>query len=209
MPVNNICLSPCPSASHTQFPGSTAITQTLCNNKHKESKDTYRRKLGKRLQRKQTRNLWSGMRAIPGFQRRGRCAAEGNVDQANELNQFFNRFKSSSPSLTCPPTSPLRPLDFFTPSRAPNTSAFLPISPCYTRHRLHHVHEGHEEAGVSHPRPLVSPFQTHCSLHNSSRLGLMMHIPVAKGLLLPGQTEQHRVMFFDFSSAFKLSSQDC
>ncbi|TWW80175.1 hypothetical protein D4764_10G0012050 [Takifugu flavidus] len=57
----------------------------------KESKDVYRKKLEERLERNQTRDVWSGMRTITGFRKKGICSADGNVDQANELNQFFNR----------------------------------------------------------------------------------------------------------------------
>ncbi|TWW54867.1 hypothetical protein D4764_0229500 [Takifugu flavidus] len=57
----------------------------------KESKDAYRKKLEERLERNQTRDVWSGMRTITGFQKKGIRSADGNVDQANELNQFFNR----------------------------------------------------------------------------------------------------------------------
>ncbi|TWW53955.1 hypothetical protein D4764_0170340 [Takifugu flavidus] len=63
----------------------------------KESKDAYRKKLEERLERNQTRDVWSGMRTITGFQKKGIRSADGNVDQANELNQFFNRFDSSYP----------------------------------------------------------------------------------------------------------------
>ncbi|TWW59307.1 hypothetical protein D4764_06G0008370 [Takifugu flavidus] len=56
----------------------------------KESKDTYRKKLESRLERNQTRDVWSGMRTITGFQKKGIRSADGSVDQANELNQFFN-----------------------------------------------------------------------------------------------------------------------
>ncbi|TWW79918.1 hypothetical protein D4764_10G0009480 [Takifugu flavidus] len=58
----------------------------------KESKDAYRKKVEERLERNQTRDVWSGMRTITGFQKKGIRSADGNVDQANELNQFFNRF---------------------------------------------------------------------------------------------------------------------
>ncbi|TWW53626.1 hypothetical protein D4764_0122180 [Takifugu flavidus] len=68
----------------------------------KESKDAYRKKLEERLERNQTRDVWSGMRTITGFQKKGIRLADGNVDQANELNQFFNRFDSSPPSPSCP-----------------------------------------------------------------------------------------------------------
>ncbi|TWW59213.1 hypothetical protein D4764_06G0007430 [Takifugu flavidus] len=91
----------------------------------KESKDTYRKKLEERLERNQTRDVWSGLRTITGFQKKGICSADGNVDQANELNQFFNRFDSSSPSPSCPNI----PLDNNgSPSHLPEPLTPLPTS---------------------------------------------------------------------------------
>ncbi|TWW81868.1 hypothetical protein D4764_01G0016830 [Takifugu flavidus] len=91
----------------------------------KESKDAYRKKLESRLDRNQTRDVWSGMRTITGFQKKGIRSADGNVDQANELNQFFNRFDSSSPSPSCPNI----PLDNNgSPSHLPEPLTPLPTS---------------------------------------------------------------------------------
>ncbi|TWW53288.1 hypothetical protein D4764_0092150 [Takifugu flavidus] len=91
----------------------------------KESKDAYRKKLEERLERNQTRDVWSGMRTITGFQKKGIRSADGNVDQANELNQFFNRFDSSSPSPSCPNI----PLDNNgSPSHLPEPLTPLPTS---------------------------------------------------------------------------------
>ncbi|TWW68204.1 hypothetical protein D4764_19G0000020 [Takifugu flavidus] len=88
----------------------------------KESKDAYRKKLEERLERNQTRDVWSGMRTITGFQKKGIRSADGNVDQANELNQFFNR--------------------------APNTSAnFFSLPPADTLHGSQHV--THPPTGLS------------------------------------------------------------
>ncbi|TWW62767.1 hypothetical protein D4764_04G0014140 [Takifugu flavidus] len=91
----------------------------------KESKDAYRKKLEERLERNQTRDVWSGMRTITGFQKKGIRSADGNMDQANELNQFFNRFDSSSPSPSCPNI----PLDNNgSPSHLPEPRTPLPTS---------------------------------------------------------------------------------
>ncbi|TWW62422.1 hypothetical protein D4764_04G0010690 [Takifugu flavidus] len=91
----------------------------------KESKDAYRKKLEERLERNQIRDVWSGMRTITGFQKKGIRSADGNVDQANELNQFFNRFDSSSPSPSCPNI----PLDNNgSPSHLPEPLTPLPTS---------------------------------------------------------------------------------
>ncbi|TWW55978.1 hypothetical protein D4764_09G0010280 [Takifugu flavidus] len=65
------------------------------------------------------------MRTITGFQKKGIRSADGSVDQANELNQFFNRFDSSSPSPSCPNI----PLDNNgSPSHLPEPLTPLPTS---------------------------------------------------------------------------------
>ena len=43
------------------------------------------------------RDVWSGMRTITRFQKTGSMGLEGHVDQANELNLFFNRFDTAAP----------------------------------------------------------------------------------------------------------------
>ena len=116
----------------------------------KEAKGRYRRKLENKLQQNNTRDVWSGMRNITGFQKTGGMGLEGCVDRANELNLFFNRFDTAAPppqdsSAGCqtptatppPPTpSPYRPLvcpltPQFTPtySTPPPCSASCPLQP--------------------------------------------------------------------------------
>ena len=74
----------------------------------RESKDVYRRKHEDKLGNSDTRDVWRGMREITGFQRKGGGAAGGNEQRANELNQFFNRFNSNSPTpRSSPPYAPL------------------------------------------------------------------------------------------------------
>ncbi|MBN3312865.1 OXLA oxidase, partial [Atractosteus spatula] len=58
--------------------------------KLRESKDAYRKKIEDKLQRNRVRDVWSSMREITGFKQAG-GATEGNLEMANELNQFFNR----------------------------------------------------------------------------------------------------------------------
>ncbi|MBN3324503.1 SYT4 protein, partial [Atractosteus spatula] len=58
--------------------------------KLRESKDAYRRRVEDKLQRNRVRDVWSSMREITGFKQAG-GATEGNLEMANELNQFFNR----------------------------------------------------------------------------------------------------------------------
>ncbi|MBN3311637.1 MROH1 protein, partial [Atractosteus spatula] len=77
--------------------------------KLRESKDAYRKKIEDKLQRNRVRDVWSSMREITGFKQAG-GATEGNLEMANELNQFFNR----APSVTLRrrakgrPAAPLR-----------------------------------------------------------------------------------------------------
>ncbi|KAK0132217.1 hypothetical protein N1851_032981 [Merluccius polli] len=76
----------------------------------RESKDNFKRKLEHKLENNNTRDVWSRMREITGFQRRGGGAAVGNERRANELNMFFNRFSSNPPTcsrhLSAPPSLP-------------------------------------------------------------------------------------------------------
>lgn len=53
----------------------------------RESKHSYRKKLEEKLQRSKARDVWSGMREITGYKRKDEVA-DGNVQRANELNQF-------------------------------------------------------------------------------------------------------------------------
>ena len=53
------------------------------------TKNNYRRKLEYKLENNNTRDVWSGMRGITDFQRKGGDAAEGNEQQANKFNLFF------------------------------------------------------------------------------------------------------------------------
>ena len=65
--------------------------------KIKEAKDGYRRKLERKLQQNNLREVWSGMRTITGF-RPTSSGVDGNMARANELNLFFNRFDSAAPA---------------------------------------------------------------------------------------------------------------
>ena len=70
--------------------------------KIRKGKDSYRRKLEKRLEQNNTRDVWRGLQNIAGHGKGvGRNQASGDKDWADELNLFFNRFVSASPpSLT-------------------------------------------------------------------------------------------------------------
>jgi len=57
-----------------------------------EGKEKYRRKLVRKLQQKNLREVWSGMTTITGHGAKNTPVGEGSLDEANELNLFFNRF---------------------------------------------------------------------------------------------------------------------
>ncbi|XP_059201627.1 uncharacterized protein LOC131981368 [Centropristis striata] len=113
----------------------------------RESKDKYRRKLEHKLEDNNTRDVWSGMREITGFQRRGGGAAvEGNVERANELNLFFNRFNSNHPTPGSPSTDSLNnnlppPPITSCPTPLPRTSSHSPPPPPAADTSLHHHHQ--------------------------------------------------------------------
>ncbi|KAI2649597.1 RNA-directed DNA polymerase from mobile element jockey [Labeo rohita] len=65
--------------------------------KIREAKEKYRRKLEWKLQQNNMREVWSGMRTITGYKSSGSGGVNGGVEQANELNQFFNRFDIVTP----------------------------------------------------------------------------------------------------------------
>ncbi len=46
--------------------------------------------------------MWSGIRKTTGVQRKGGGVVEGNVQQANEFNLFFNRFDTGSSTSSSP-----------------------------------------------------------------------------------------------------------
>ncbi|MCI4378807.1 hypothetical protein PGIGA_G00220440 [Pangasianodon gigas] len=66
--------------------------QTELREKTKEGKDCYRRKLERELQQKNSREVWRGMRAVTGHGKKTGQGREGVLDDANELNLYFNRF---------------------------------------------------------------------------------------------------------------------
>ncbi|TWW66964.1 hypothetical protein D4764_02G0000050 [Takifugu flavidus] len=130
----------------------------------KESKDAYRKKLEERLERNQTRDVWSGMRTITGFQKKGIRSADGNVDQANELNQFFR-------PLTPLPTSSPSPLltPYMDPSMSPIPPTGLSFTSGQVRRELERLNQ-RKAAGPDGISPRV--------LRNCSRqlCGILQHL---------------------------------
>ena len=89
----------------------------------RQAKLEYKRKVERKLRNNDTREVWRGMKTITGYGRKPRLAAAPDMDKANELNLFFNRFDSSagaSPahiSMPFPCPCPLPPV--LSPIRAP------------------------------------------------------------------------------------------
>ena len=84
------------------------------NAKIKEAKDSYRRKLERKVQQNNMREAWSGMRTITGF-RPTSIRADGSVARANELNLFFDRFDTAALAPAGSPVDCLQPpLSVFT-----------------------------------------------------------------------------------------------
>lgn len=70
----------------------------------RQAKRDYKKKLESKLQNNNIREVWRGMKTITGYKERNR-QPEGDVDLANEFNQFYNRFNTAS----SPSSSPLPP----------------------------------------------------------------------------------------------------
>ncbi|TWW60917.1 hypothetical protein D4764_05G0010070 [Takifugu flavidus] len=102
----------------------------------KEAKNTYRKKVEKKLADNNMRDVWEGVRTITGH--KAKTSMEGGgVERANNLNQFFNRFsqptplQSSAPHLSSPAPSTPPP-----PPAAELPSTYQP--PPSTPHPPHH-----------------------------------------------------------------------
>ncbi len=65
--------------------------------KIQQIKDNYRRKLELKLQQNNVKDVWSGMRSITGYKQTGSQVKYGDLDWANKLNLFFNRFHGGGP----------------------------------------------------------------------------------------------------------------
>ncbi|TWW56008.1 hypothetical protein D4764_09G0010580 [Takifugu flavidus] len=70
----------------------------------KEAKNTYRKKVEKKLADNNMRDVWEGVRTITGH--KAKTSMEGGgVERANDLNQFFNRFSQPTPLQSSAPPS--------------------------------------------------------------------------------------------------------
>lgn len=87
--------------------------------KLKEAKEEYRRKVERNLQENNMKEVWDGMKTITGL-RKSSSSVEGDLDRANQLNHFYNKFNCPAPAaVVCPP-----------PTADPDTAiACLPAKP--------------------------------------------------------------------------------
>ena len=93
----------------------------------RRGKDAYRRKLEERLQQN---NVWRGLEKISGHNKSsGRGPESGDLEWANELNLFFNRFDS------VPTPSPNHQSTDLLPHTLSGTPP--PSSPGHQLHPLH------------------------------------------------------------------------
>ncbi|KAI4902682.1 hypothetical protein NFI96_031745, partial [Prochilodus magdalenae] len=105
----------------------------------REAKESYRRKVEQKLRENNMREVWSGMKTITGYMQRTDSATDGDVERANEFNNFYNRFdcpvqvsaasadtSSSLPLASAPDTSVSDCLDINTPPSPFVIHAHLP-----------------------------------------------------------------------------------
>ncbi|XP_049333313.1 uncharacterized protein LOC125801152 [Astyanax mexicanus] len=101
----------------------------------KEAKESYRKKVERKLQDNNMKEVWGAMKTITGCKNNNGNPVDGGVDRANQFNNFYNRFEcppaapssyppASSPSSPFPPPSPPTP-----PSPSPPSSSPPPLSP--------------------------------------------------------------------------------
>lgn len=81
----------------------------------KQAKEDYRKKVERKLQHNNTREVWQGMKTITGCKQRNSQVIAADLAKANEINLFFNRFNSAASACLVPaaqvspaPPSPLQ-----------------------------------------------------------------------------------------------------
>ena len=85
--------------------------QSKLKKRLKMAKVEYKKKLERNLQHSNTREMWRGINTISGYKKKRQPVAD-DVERADELNQFFNRFNtaaSANSNAASPPPPPPPP----------------------------------------------------------------------------------------------------
>ncbi|KAI4896296.1 hypothetical protein NFI96_007479, partial [Prochilodus magdalenae] len=119
----------------------------------KEAKESYRKKVERKLQDNNMKEVWGAMKTITGCKNNSGSSVDGGVDRANQFNNFYNRFDcpapaapSSDPSaafttLSSPPSpSPSPPSLSPPPSPSPPPSQSSPPSSAGGQSNTHGSH---------------------------------------------------------------------
>ncbi|KAI4899204.1 hypothetical protein NFI96_008826 [Prochilodus magdalenae] len=86
----------------------------------KEAKESYRRKVERKLQDNNMKEVWGAMKTITGCKNNSGSSVDGGVDRANQFNNFYNRFDCPAPAPAAPSSDP--PAAFTTLSSPPSPS---------------------------------------------------------------------------------------
>lgn len=88
--------------------------------KNRNSKEVYRKKLERKPQKNNIRDVWLEMKKITDF-KQTEDYINGSLETANELNAFFLRFSSGTNSSFHPPLThnfPFKPQGFYLPPQS-------------------------------------------------------------------------------------------
>uniref|UniRef100_A0A8B9GXH1 Reverse transcriptase domain-containing protein n=1 Tax=Astyanax mexicanus TaxID=7994 RepID=A0A8B9GXH1_ASTMX len=96
----------------------------------RKAKDSYRRKVEQKLKENNMREVWEGVKTITGHSSKTRVAG-GTMEEANRLNNFFNRFNQSTRPILSTTLQPSLPVSSTPPPRL-SSSFFPPVSPTPT-----------------------------------------------------------------------------
>ncbi|KAI4892834.1 hypothetical protein NFI96_009184, partial [Prochilodus magdalenae] len=91
----------------------------------KEAKESYRKKVERKLQDNNMKEVWGAMETITGCKNNSGSSADGGVDRANQFNTFYNRF--DCPAFAAPSSD--LPAAFTALSSSPSPSPSPPPSP--------------------------------------------------------------------------------
>ncbi|KAI4877848.1 hypothetical protein NFI96_007782 [Prochilodus magdalenae] len=86
----------------------------------KETKESYRKKVERKLQDNNMKEVWGAMKTITGCKNNSGSSVDGGVDRANQFNTFYNRFDCPAPATAAPSSDP--PAAFTTLSSPPSLS---------------------------------------------------------------------------------------